>query len=134
MFNVPVFLDSEDLFDLDDLQVHVRRSHNLVLLLTKDVLLRPWVLVEVVTAVQADLRVLLVEVHKRGTVFKFPDDDFYCQLLAGQFLDVSSEALLRERGIELKHVESALREVFKKIAMPYSPHRPESIRRAEIKD
>merc|ERR1712154_593377 len=78
LFSVPVFLDSEDLYDLDDLQSRVRKSHNLVLLLTKDVLLRPWVLVEIVTAVEAKVRVLLVEVNKRTAErFGFPDDSFY---------------------------------------------------------
>merc|ERR1712012_549996 len=55
-FNAPIFLDSEDLYDLEDLQARVRQSHNLVLLLTHRVLSRPWVLVELVTAVSSSVR------------------------------------------------------------------------------
>jgi len=132
-FQVPVFLDSEDLSDLEELEEHVRRSHNLVLLLTKDVLSRPWVLVEIVTAIETDVRLVPVEVNKRGAGFTFPDEDYYAKLLAGKVLDTDSQALLRERGIELKDVERGLRDVFNKIALPYSPHRAESIRMAEIK-
>jgi len=132
LFNVPIFLDTEDLSDLDDLQEHVRRSHNLVLLLTKDVLMRPWVLVEIVTAIKEDVRVLPVEVSKKGSAFNFPDEVYYARLVAGQVLDADSQALLHDRGIELRDVERALREVFMRIALPYSPHRAESIRKAEI--
>jgi len=131
--HVPVFLDSEDLSDLEELEEHVRRSTNLVLLLTKDVLTRPWVLVEIVTAIETEVRVVPVEVNKKGAGFTFPDEEFYGRLLAGRVLDPDGQALLRERGIELRDVERALREVFNKIALPYSPHRSESIRMAEIR-
>merc|ERR1740116_153343 len=59
-FKVPVFLDCEDLKDLADLQEHVRRSHNLLLLLTSEVLTRPWVLIEIVTAMKGGVRVVPV--------------------------------------------------------------------------
>merc|ERR1719277_1298889 len=36
----PIFLDSEDLYDLEDLQQHVRASNNLVVILTRNVLTR----------------------------------------------------------------------------------------------
>ena len=51
--DIPVFLDSDHLVDLDFL-FHVVRSctYNLVLMLTRETLDRPWVVGEVVTAVQ----------------------------------------------------------------------------------
>merc|ERR1719157_311183 len=51
--DVPIFLDSEDLTDLVLLMEAVQKSHNLVLILTKGVLTRPWCLVEIVVAVQS---------------------------------------------------------------------------------
>jgi len=132
-FTAPIFLDSEDLFDLEELQVRVQKSHNLLLLLTDGVLLRPWVLVELVTAVRNAVRVVLVTVSRQGLAFTFPDEGWYTALLAGEVLDESGEALLQEHGIQLIDVEQACRHVFKKIALPYSPHRPESIRTAEIR-
>ena len=55
-FRSPVFLDSEDLVDLLTLKEHVQNSHNLMLLLTNNVLLRPWCLVEIVTALGNDVQ------------------------------------------------------------------------------
>merc|ERR1719326_2025616 len=60
----PVFLDSNDLVDLNDLRNHVESTANLLLLLTPEVLWRPWCLVEIVTAVQHGVNVVLVEVQK----------------------------------------------------------------------
>jgi len=132
-FDVPVFLDSEDLVDLAALRERVNRSHNIVLLLTEGVLLRPWVLVELVTAVQLGAQVLLVEVSKPGNVFSFPDEDFFSKLLKGDLLKEKDMAVLQDCGVRLTEVESALRKVFKRIAVPYSPHRQQSIRHAELR-
>ena len=49
------FLDSDDLKDLSQLTKHVRDSEVLVLVQTKSVLTRPWVLIELVTAVRAGI-------------------------------------------------------------------------------
>ena len=48
--NRKAFLDSDDLGDLADLCDHVRESDTLVLLQTKNVLTRPWCVVERMTA------------------------------------------------------------------------------------
>jgi len=133
MFDSPIFLDSEDLRDLSDLQARVRQSHNLVLLLTANVLLRPWVLIELVTAMEYNVRVVPVEIKKPGKGFSFPDEEFYAKLRKGQILDTVCTTLLKEEGLSLADIERAVRMVFKKIAVPYSPHRPESIRKAEVR-
>jgi len=132
VFEVPVFLDSEDLNDLEDLQQRVCNSHNVVVLLTKNVFARPWVLIEVVTARRAGVRTLPIEVHKPGDRFEFPDDDFYSSMLNGGVLGAEGEKMLKSQGIELAEVVDALAELLKKIAMPYSPHRSASIRHAEV--
>jgi len=133
-FQVPVFLDTEDLTDLQVLQKHVRMSHNLALLLTRDVLTRPWVIIEIVTAVQSGVRVIPVMLEKghNNKEFEFPTQDYYTTVLNGTFLSESGIELLRECAIDVEDVESALRTVFKRIAIPFSPHRKETIRRAEL--
>merc|ERR1712046_379437 len=84
-FDTPVFLDSEDLRNVDELKTEVHNSHNLVLLLTHSILSRPWCLVEIVTAVRDRVAVVPVLVTKPGLPnFKFPDDDFYKQMLDGE--------------------------------------------------
>jgi len=132
-FDEPVFLDSENLNNLEDLQQRVRNTHNLVLLLTKEVLCRPWVLVEIVTAKREGVRVRLVNVSKPGCAFVFPDDAFFARLRNGKFLDQDAIDVLNSCGISKDEIEESIRGVFKQIAVPYSPHKAASIRRAEIR-
>merc|ERR1719330_388185 len=126
----PVFVDSEDLDDLASLQNHVRYSRNIVLLLTKGVLTRPWCLIELATAAQAGIPIHLVKVSKRGSEFEYPDEVFYHNLEAGEILDAAGKKSLAKAGYELKHVVQILRQVFNKIAVPYSPHGQAAIRKA----
>jgi len=130
-FESPVFLDSEDLTNLEELQEKVRLSHNLLLLLSKDVLSRPWVLIEICTALQAGTRILPVTLVKNEK-FEIPDETFYERLRSGSVTGPAGKDLLEQHGVSLEHVEASLRLVFKRIAMPYSPHRAASIRRAEL--
>lgn len=131
-FETPIFLDSEDLQDLNVLQDRVLRSHNVVLLLTKGVLSRPWVLMEIVTAVSAGIRVLPVEVLKPGSSFVYPNEAFFQSLAEGRIFDRGDAQLLNDSDISLDEVEHALRHVFQRIAVPYSPHRAKNIRYAEL--
>lgn len=128
----PIFLDSEDLQNLKDLQQRVGRSHNLVLLLTSNVLTRPWVLVEVVTAIREGVRVVPVILQKGFDDFKLPDEDWYERMKSGKLLDQSGLKVLSECGIKAEDVCNVLRTVFQRIAVTYSPHRTEKIRRAEL--
>lgn len=136
-FGVPVFLDSENLFNLDDLMAEVRLSHNLVLLLTKGVLTRPWVLVELVTACRSGISVQLVHVQKPeqdGSKFLYPDDAFYEGLRRGRHLDAAGWELLKGADISATDVEECIRYTFNNIAVPYTPHNPEGLRQAQLKD
>merc|ERR1712032_39426 len=133
-FGVPVFLDSEDLADLKELQLCVRRSHNLVVLLTKNVLLRPWVMVEIATAIAAGVRVLpVLLVRDCHEDFVFPDATFYEQLVDGQLVGDQDLDVLRSCDISFEEVAAAIKTMLKRIAVPYSPHRPETIRHAELR-
>jgi len=131
--DVPVFLDSEDLTILSDVQDRVRKSHNLVLLLTGSTLYRPWILVEIVTALNEGLRVLPVKVAKLGgNEFQLPDQNYYSKLASGDILDESGKSVMRDADIEFPQVVEALQTLFQRIIVPYSPHRSETIRQAEI--
>jgi len=128
----PVFVDSEDLDDLADLQRHVRESRNIVLLLTKGVLTRPWCLIELATAAQAGVPVHLLKVSKRGSDFEYPDESFYQSMQAERILDEAAQASVIKAGFDLTHIVRVLRQVFNKIAVPYSPHGQAAIRKAEL--
>merc|ERR1712139_61144 len=105
---------------------------NLMLLLSKNVLTRPWVLVEIVTAVEAQVPVVPVLLLKGFDQFRFPDDDYFDGLLTGKTLSNSTMQFIEECGIDVHTLKGALQHVFKSIAVPYSPHRPASIRQAEL--
>mmetsp|Transcript_126349 Transcript_126349/g.365742 ORF Transcript_126349/g.365742 Transcript_126349/m.365742 type:complete len:1077 (+) Transcript_126349:55-3285(+) len=127
-----VFLDSEDLTTLAHLQDAVRKSRNVALLLTANVLTRPWVLVELATAHAEGIPVLPVALAKEGNAFAFPDQAFFDSLLDGSLLGEVGSGVITDCGFTMETVVEALRQVLKRIALPYSPHRPASIRRAEL--
>lgn len=131
-FDEPVFLDSDNLESLEDLQRRVCSSHNLVLLLTKGVLLRPWVLVELITAKRNSVPLHLVTISKPGCIFSFPDDAFFARLRNRELLDAQAMELLDRCGYDLAEVEDTLRSTLSHIAVPYSPHQMTRIRHAEV--
>jgi len=133
-FLAPVFIDTKDLEDLRELQDHVKRTHNLVLLLTPGVLSRPWCLVEIATAVQHEVELVPVEIQRPGNKFEYPTEEFYENLIDGRFLTPAAVRILEEEGISLTDIAAAIRQVFMKIALPFSPQKSSSIRQAELSD
>jgi len=130
----PIFIDSETLFDLKKLRPTVRNGQNLVLLLTPQVLTRPWCLVEIVEAMLNAQSVVPVEVQRPGAAFKYPEESFYADLRDGKVLDSQGMSILLQEKISLKDVEEALRKLFRLIASPYSPHKTINVRHAEMQD
>lgn len=130
----PIFIDSEDLADLGKLQHHVTKSSALVLLLSPGVLTRPWCLVEIVTAIRNSVNIVPVDVQRPGMTNEYPDDDFYRRLLAGQLLSEDQQALIEQEGVGLADAVQAIRQVFLKIALPFSPQKSKSVREAELND
>merc|ERR1712137_1285892 len=112
-FDVPVFLDSEDLMSLELLQDNVQNSLNLALLLTTNVLTRPWCLVEIFTAVKNGVPILPVEVPKPGNTFSFPLEGFYFKMLNGDILDEKDAKVLSDCNIDLRELVLVIRTVFK---------------------
>lgn len=130
----PIFVDSEDLTDLTTLRKHVEGSKNLVILLTPGLFSRPWCILEMVTAVRNDVRLVPVEVQKPGIKYQYPDEDWYRGLRNGEVLDQASMELLAPFDITLDDCEKTIRKVFTKIALPLSPHKSGNVQNAEIAD
>jgi len=128
----PVFLDTEDLVNLKEVQWHVRNSYNLAVVLTPTVLTRPWCLVEIATAYEAGVRILPIELYKKGEAFAFPDETYYQQLRSGELLDKEGLEILEVCEVGRELVEAALRELFQTITLPYSPQRAANFRRSEL--
>ena len=62
-----IFLDSDDLSDLRNLLQHVKDSQSLVLLQSKGVLTRPWVILELHTALTHDVPIVALNVSNAST-------------------------------------------------------------------
>lgn len=130
----PIFIDSEDLIDLGYLRKHVENTDTIMVLLTPGLLSRPWCLVEIVTAVRNDLNIVPVEVQRPGSKYQYPDEEFYAKILSGEFLNEDATDLLRSEGVTPEDVVNAIRRVFLKIALPFSPHKTKQVREAELHD
>lgn len=133
-FTTPVFLDSENLSDLRQLQRQVELSHNLILLLTPGVLSRPWCLVEVVTARRNHVRIVPVKVERQGADFQYPSESYFQRLSRGEELNTEAWRLLASLSISRDELVRALRHTFSQIALPFSPHKSAAIREAELSD
>eukprot|EP00927_Polykrikos_kofoidii_P058713 TRINITY_DN5341_c0_g1_i7.p1 TRINITY_DN5341_c0_g1~~TRINITY_DN5341_c0_g1_i7.p1 ORF type:complete len:936 (+),score=143.45 TRINITY_DN5341_c0_g1_i7:150-2957(+) len=127
----PVFVDSEDLDDLTTLTSHVAQSECLVLMLTTGVLLRPWCLIELVTAYKSQVLIVPVEVQSRRLKYVYPDEEFYKKFRTGS-IPSEDENILRDAGISLEDCVTAIKYTFTKIACPFSPHKSKAIREAEM--
>jgi hypothetical protein len=129
-----VFVDSEDLVDLARLQAHVQGSGNIVILLTPGLLSRPWCLLEFVTAIRSNATLVPVEIQRPGIKYIYPNEEWFASFRRGEAIPKDSIDLLLGMGVSLAEVESAIRHVFLKIALPFSPHKSGNIRQAEIED
>ncbi|CAK0863693.1 unnamed protein product [Prorocentrum cordatum] len=131
--DAPTFLDSNNLDDIRLLKGVVRSSHNLLLLLTDRVLSRPWVLIEIVTAIKYGVPIQLVQIQRPGVDFKFPTAEDIKRLADGKDLSPDAKAILRAEKITKSDLK-AIGQIFGKIALPFSPHRSLTVRQAELQD
>lgn len=107
----PVFIDSDDLMDLRKLQLQVTQSDVLVLFQTRNLLTRPWCLVEIFTALKNEVPIVAVCVAGA-----FPYDFADAQKFLDNF-EVELEArnpgageVVRQCGIELAEMARLLQE------------------------
>jgi hypothetical protein len=133
-FKTPVFLDSEDLVDLTRLMNHAKGSLALIVLLTPQVLSRPWCLLEFVAAYKSDRPYVPVLLVRPGITYQFPDEDFYESLRNDEIIGVDGRQLIEDNGFNMQEVEEAVRAVFTMIALPYSPHKSAAVRGGEVSD
>jgi hypothetical protein len=137
-FKSPVFVDTEDLVDLKRLMNHVQGSFAFILLLTPKILSRPWCLLEIVIARRNSRPIVPVLLVRAGPKFEFEfnDKDFFERLHNDQIISGGAEGrkLLESNGIQLEEVADAIRATSQQIALPFSPHGTEQVRKAEMKD
>ena len=61
------------------------------------------------------------------------DDEFY-QLQLRNLRQADADKIFEEEGIEMEELEGAMRSIFAKIALPFSPHKSHNVREAELAD
>eukprot|EP00929_Paragymnodinium_shiwhaense_P102141 TRINITY_DN65327_c0_g1_i1.p1 TRINITY_DN65327_c0_g1~~TRINITY_DN65327_c0_g1_i1.p1 ORF type:complete len:1298 (-),score=269.62 TRINITY_DN65327_c0_g1_i1:94-3987(-) len=65
-FGAQVFVDTEELQDMRLLLSHVRESDCILVLLSSEVLTRPWCILELCTAIEAAVPIVVVDVRGKG--------------------------------------------------------------------
>jgi len=110
MLKAPVFLDSSTLSDLRNLITDgVHKSEALVLLATKNVLSRPWCLLELLETVRVGIPVVIIKIRNSGFTFDAAHD-FVANLEAEmETVNPSGLALLHARlGSDLSELKRAV--------------------------
>ena len=102
MLGGEIFLDSDDLKDLRRLGQHVIDSDVLVLLQSSEVLLRPWCIFEIVTAIDAGIPIVSIVVASKGYDFvEMGNLMLHLDTLLEE-RNPGAPKLLTETGIDLK--------------------------------
>ena len=132
-----IFIDVDALQDLDQLlRKHVGMTRVLVLLQTRDVLFRPFVLAEIYTALLNGIGVLTVEIAKAGYDFTKASDllgakDFSQRL---ESANPGAVGALERQGIDVAQMGSVLNDrIPNLVSVPFDMTWPEDIREAGIK-
>jgi hypothetical protein len=96
-----IFLDSDDLQDLRLLLEHVKASSVLVLLQTKSVLERPWVILELHTAITHNVPIVALNIHNANPYDYGAALDFLTHFdLEIEIANPGAAQLLTEHGVD----------------------------------
>jgi hypothetical protein len=133
-----VYLDSDNLLDLRQLLEGVRQSDVLVLFQTRNLLSRPWVILEIYTAITQQIPIVTVRVQGLGAApYDFDDaqrflDDFEAEL---ERRNPGAGKMITDNGFDLSEVGDELRRVVPSIiSKDYSPSASENVLHAQVQD
>jgi AhpD family alkylhydroperoxidase len=135
----PVFLDSDDLRDLTKLTQHVRDSAVLVLIQSKQVLTRPYCILELLTAIKYGVPIVGLCLTGVTAEYAFPDAHHFLTNLDNTLEHTKDEAvvqLLAEHGWQdLTNVAYLLSSVIPaRISIPFHPGASASAINATLED
>ena len=97
---VEIFLDFDNLQDTRILVQHVRESDVFVVLLTSDVMMRPWCILEIHAAVSAGVPVIGVTLRGKGYDHATANRQLSFLDTELDRLNPGASAVLRENGLE----------------------------------
>ena len=112
---LPIFLDSDDLKNLDELEAHVRASEVLVLCQTEKVLTRPWCLLELVTALDAGVPIVGLTLQGKG--YDFAEAEHYLANIDTKLDNITpgGSKLLESKGVNMQEAAHKLSNAIPKI-------------------
>jgi len=129
-----LFLDSDNLHNLEALTWEVKQSVNFLLLLTAGVFTRPWCLVEMVTAMQSGCRIIPIHLKDTNFEFDFRTKPSYCKDFIKAMKEYYSQSIkdndevesivegcikeINEAGVQTDDVQKCIEVVLKLIAKP----------------
>lgn len=131
-----IFLDSDDLHDLDQLLDAVGDSKNMLVILSENYFSRPWCLMELWKAVAEGKTILPVKLEQSGRAsFDFKAAQVYGKdLRHAPGIDEDALAVLDDHGATVTAVEAAVRRVLKIIADDYNAAATKGVREAQLND
>lgn len=135
-----IFLDADNLLDLNDLLTDVKESDAIVLLYTKSLLSRPWCLLELVTAVENKVPIILVRIASGKSAGDPSKIEAILEDLGGYLAkseNPTAEATLTAFGTSAAAVASTIKSVLVKAAMKdncvtFDPHQSSRVMHAAV--
>ena len=131
-----MFLDSDDLSDLRNLLQHVMQTKVLVLLQTKSVLTRPWVIIELFTAITHDVPIVSLNVQNANPYNYAEAESFLMHF--DEEIDIANPGaaqLLIDMGIDPVDVAYRLSDCLPNIiSTDFNPNASEKILQASLED
>jgi len=134
--NDDIFLDSDNLHKITELLQEVKRTDNLVVLLTKRLLTRPWCLLELWAAHQNGVNIVPVKIECRGAtrLFEFgPSAEAFKNDLASQVDQTCIEQIV-QHGAMVTEIQVAIAELLDSIAVNFNVDASERQQKAQVLD
>jgi hypothetical protein len=129
-----VFLGADDLRSLADLQMHVKESDVLVLIQTKSCMERPWVIVEVLTAITFGVPIVAVHIVNGEFDYNFGHAKWLLSDLERN-LPTDTAKALRELGIDLQDASYRLSSTLPNVlSIPFNRNASKNILAATMAD
>jgi nicotinamidase-related amidase len=129
--SISVFLDADSLFDMDTLVSHIHRSKNMLVLLSAETFTRPFVIVEMVSALRHGIPLIPVPIVKDFNFRQYVGSDKFADELVSS-MDDRSQQLFRENRIRAPEIARAIKSLFNVIAQPFYGHSSESVQKAQV--
>ena len=129
-----VFLDSDNLPKISVLRRKVRSSRNFVFILTKGVLLHPWCLLELVTAIREGKNIIPVKLVHETRGFDFKQAGMWVSNLC-RMLEVNNPGaigVLKNEGVEIEEAQEAVKQLLDVVAIEVNTSFPEIVLNAQF--